>query len=89
MGMEYDPLDESHRINKSLHQQFNEAVQSGEITVLDVNTLQYPDGRTEVSRIYSYIFDDTTGEWHRVAVSRDEYYQKHGKGVLRFFKRNK
>lgn len=79
-----DGLDESMRVNKSIHQQFNDAIRNGEITVLNDSTLQYIDGHTEISRVYNYIQDPETGDFHRVALSREEYYRKHGKGILRF-----
>jgi hypothetical protein len=85
--MEYEPLDESQRINKSVHEQFNDSIRAGEIVVLTHDTLQYADGSTETSRVYNYIFDEETGDYHRVALSREEYYKKHGRGILGFFRR--
>lgn len=87
--MEYGPLDESQKNNESFHKRFNASIRSGDIIVIDANTLLYTDGRMETSRAYTYLFDEETQEFNCVPLSSYEYYKKNGKVFLRFHKLDK
>lgn len=80
---------EKKRYDESFHKQFNESIRSGDIIVIDANTLLNADGRMVTSRVYTYLFDDETQEYYRVKLSSYEYNQKYGKKVLEFFRRNR
>ncbi len=86
--MEYEFSDESKQLIQLEHDQLNASIRRGEVIVIDNNTLLYSDGRLVTSRVFSYLFDEETQEFNRVPFSKDEYYKKHGKGLLRLGKKD-